>query len=80
VRKATLVSLLSRAASGLRFNDQVEGVEEDARVMVSIADAVEDRISCSHSSPDGGCGADVGRHGAMKPAGRVRGCESMGGG
>jgi hypothetical protein len=29
-------------------------------------------ISCSHSSPDGGCGADVGRHGAMKPAGRTR--------
>jgi hypothetical protein len=29
-------------------------------------------ISCSHASPDGGCGAEVGRHGAMKPAGRAR--------
>ena len=28
--------------------------------------------SCSHSSPVGGCGADVGRHGAMKPDGSVR--------
>ena len=37
-------------------------------------------ISCSQSSPLGGCGAEVGRHGAMKPAGRVRGGESMGGG
>src|SRR3974390_1069397 len=34
-------------------------------------------ISCSHSSPDGGCEAELGRHGAMKPAGRARGCESM---
>jgi hypothetical protein len=29
-------------------------------------------ISCSHSGPEGGCWALVGRHGAMKPAGRVR--------
>jgi hypothetical protein len=119
--------------------DQVKGVEEDARVVVSIADAVEARdtviaarhrlavddagaraqlgkglddaretvsqvvarpavelhprallagdhteasclISCNHSSPEGACGAELGRHGAMNPAGRVRGCESMGGG
>jgi hypothetical protein len=25
-------------------------------------------ISCNHRAPEGGCGADVGRHGAMKPA------------
>jgi hypothetical protein len=30
-------------------------------------------ISCSHSSPEGGRGADLGRHSAMKPAGRARG-------
>ena len=29
-------------------------------------------ISCSQSAPEGGCGADVGRHGAIKPAGSVR--------
>jgi hypothetical protein len=29
-------------------------------------------ISCNHASPEGGCGAEVGRQGAMKPAGRVR--------
>jgi hypothetical protein len=29
-------------------------------------------ISCSHSSPEGGCGAGEGRHGAMKPASRAR--------
>jgi hypothetical protein len=29
-------------------------------------------ISCSHRSPEGGRMADVGRHGAMKPAGRAR--------
>src|SRR5207342_1410372 len=29
-------------------------------------------ISCSHSSPEGGCGALIGRHGAMKPGGKVR--------
>jgi hypothetical protein len=26
-------------------------------------------ISCTQSGPDGGCGALVGRHGAMKPVG-----------
>jgi hypothetical protein len=30
-------------------------------------------ISCSHTVPAGGRGALVGRHGAMKPSGRVRG-------
>src|SRR5207245_2686430 len=30
-------------------------------------------ISCSHRSPEGGCGAGEGRHGAMKPADRARG-------
>jgi hypothetical protein len=30
-------------------------------------------ISCGHSSPEGGRGAFVGRHGWTKPAGRVRG-------
>jgi hypothetical protein len=30
-------------------------------------------ISCSHRSPEGGCGAGEGRHGAMKPAERARG-------
>ena len=34
-------------------------------------------ISCSHSSPEGGCGALVGRHGATKPAGRTRGRNDM---
>jgi hypothetical protein len=29
-------------------------------------------ISCSHGSPEGGCGLVVGRHGATKPAGRTR--------
>ena len=29
-------------------------------------------ISCSHNPPEGGVGAFVGRHGAVKPAGRVR--------
>ena len=28
-------------------------------------------------SPGRGCGAFVGRHGSMKPAGRVRGCKGM---
>src|SRR5271166_5352661 len=92
--------------------EQVEGVEEDACVMLAITDAVEVRdavlaagkrlavddaracaqaseglrrtrsailasddsearlISCSHSGPEGGCWAAVGRHGAMKPAKR----------
>src|SRR4051812_13991415 len=31
-------------------------------------------ISCSHIAPEGGCAAFTGRHGAMKPAGRARGC------
>ena len=105
--------------------DQVEGIEEHARVVTPIPDAVEGRdpviatchrfavddagaraqlgdcldnereavprspslraitrkpsclISCSHASPEGGCGALVGRQGAMKPAGRARGRESM---
>src|ERR1700738_3486832 len=35
-------------------------------------------ISCNHSAPEGGCGALIGRHGEMKPAGRVRGCSDMG--
>jgi hypothetical protein len=35
-------------------------------------------ISCSHASPEGGCGAELGRHGAMKPAGRVRECRDIG--
>jgi hypothetical protein len=34
-------------------------------------------ISCSHRSPEGGWAADVGRHGAMKPAGRARGRNDM---
>src|SRR3954447_13068943 len=34
-------------------------------------------ISCSHSAPEGGCGAFVGRHGAMKPAGRACGRNIM---
>jgi hypothetical protein len=34
-------------------------------------------ISCSHCSPEGGCGAWMGRHGAMNPAGRARGCVNM---
>src|SRR5262249_18264671 len=29
-------------------------------------------ISCSHCSPEGGCGTLMGRHGAMNPAGRAR--------
>src|SRR5262245_41384568 len=29
-------------------------------------------ISCSHSPPDGSVSAFVGRHGSMKPVGRVR--------
>ena len=29
-------------------------------------------ISISHSGPTDGCGADVGRHGGIKPAGRER--------
>jgi hypothetical protein len=33
--------------------------------------------SCSHSSPAGGLGAFVGRHGGMNPAGRARGRENM---
>ncbi len=36
-------------------------------------------ISCTQCSPEGGCGADVGRHGAMKPGGRVRGRKDMAG-
>jgi hypothetical protein len=35
-------------------------------------------ISCSHSSPEGGRGAEVGRHGAMKPAGRALEGKDMG--
>jgi hypothetical protein len=34
-------------------------------------------ISCSHASPEGGWGALVGRHGAMKPAGKARECRGM---
>ena len=34
-------------------------------------------ISCSHSSPEGACGAELGGHGAMKPAGRARGRNDM---
>src|SRR5262249_24072215 len=34
-------------------------------------------ISCSHAPPDGSVWALVGRHGAMKPLGRVRGWASM---
>src|SRR5208337_3057625 len=33
-------------------------------------------ISCTHAVPIGGCGDFVGRHGAMKPAGRA--CERNG--
>jgi hypothetical protein len=33
--------------------------------------------SCSHSSPAGGLGAFVGRHGGMNPAGKIRGRENM---
>ena len=29
-------------------------------------------ISCSQIAPEGGCGAFIGRHGAMKPAGKAR--------
>jgi len=35
-------------------------------------------LNCSHSSPEGACGAELGRHGAMKPAGRIRGGNGMG--
>jgi hypothetical protein len=34
-------------------------------------------ISCSHGSPDGGHGAELGRHGAMKPVGRACGPDDM---
>src|SRR3984893_18801482 len=34
-------------------------------------------ISCSHCSPEGGCGALMGRHGAMNPAGRARRRDNM---
>jgi hypothetical protein len=34
-------------------------------------------ISCSQTAPEGGCGADEGRQGAMKPAGKVRGRMSV---
>jgi hypothetical protein len=34
-------------------------------------------ISCSQPSPEGGHGADVGRHGAIKPAGRARERDNM---
>src|SRR6202521_5590167 len=34
-------------------------------------------ISCSHCSPEGGCGALMGRHGAMRPAGRARRRDNM---
>jgi hypothetical protein len=34
-------------------------------------------ISCSQSAPEGGQGVDIGKQGAMKPAGRVRGCNDM---
>jgi hypothetical protein len=33
--------------------------------------------SCSHGSPEGGCRAVVGRHGATKPSGRTRGRNDM---
>src|ERR1700730_15323215 len=35
-------------------------------------------ISCSQMAPEGGCGADVGRQGAMKPGGSVREYSGMG--
>ena len=34
-------------------------------------------LNCSHSSPEGACGAELGRHGAMNPAGRIRGCKDI---
>ena len=36
-------------------------------------------ISCSQTAPEGGCWALIGRHGAMKPAGRARGRNDMAG-
>ena len=38
------------------------------------AEAIILDFSISHSSPEGGCRADVGRHGAMNPAGRTNSC------
>jgi hypothetical protein len=34
-------------------------------------------IPCSHSAPEGACGAELGRHGATKRTGRGRECEGM---
>jgi hypothetical protein len=51
--------------------DQIEGVKEDVRVMLPVGRLARRAItrkpscliSCSHSGPRGGCGADVGRQG-----------------
>ena len=56
--------------------DQIEGVKEDVRVMLPVGRLARRAftrkpsrlISCSHSGPRGGCGADVGRQG-RKPGG-----------
>jgi hypothetical protein len=34
-------------------------------------------ISCSHTAPDGGLGAFVGKHGGMNPDGKVRGRDNI---
>jgi hypothetical protein len=62
VRKATLASVLAKAASGIRLNEP-----PSLRAMTRKPSCL---ISCSHASPVGGCGALVGRHGGMKPSGR----------
>src|SRR6516225_9574457 len=70
-RASKLASVALRTASGSRRRsspsslDQVEGVEEDARVMVSIADAVEARdpvLSARHrlAVDDAGARAQLG--------------------
>jgi hypothetical protein len=70
-----------RAQAGQRFDDQWEAagevVAEAAVEPHPLTILAGDDVSCSHAPPDGSVWVRVGKHGAMKPLGRVRGRASM---